>query len=281
LLDGRFEVGRVLARGGFATVAEGRDLRQGGLRCAVKLFRRELMDKEWMDRRFRQEVRALAKIDHPNVVRIYGHGETPAGLAYLVMEFIDGKTLREILQEGAVGPLLSASYLRQIGSALDAIHACGICHRDLKPENLMLRQTDDGQAASSGRELVLIDFSIAIVQDPDETLHGISRAAGTLLYMAPEQAIGYADPATDIYSLAKILIEMMAGKRLSELLPDASMDLPERVRELLRRQSPGLSAAAIEILSSALEFDPARRPRSAGRFADAIADDIERAALPH
>jgi serine/threonine-protein kinase len=241
----------------------------------VKLFRRELMDKEWMDRRFRQEVQALAKVDHPNVVRIYGHGETPGGLAYLAMEFIDGMTLRELLQAGAVAPLLTASYLRQIGSALEAIHACGICHRDLKPENLMIRR-----AAEWGREMVLIDFSIAIVQDPDETLHGISRAAGTLLYMAPEQAIGYADSSTDVYSLAKVLLEMLTGKRLSELLPDASMDLPERVRELLRDWPAGLSSASIEMLGAALEFDPARRPKSAGRFADSIALDLEGVGSP-
>jgi hypothetical protein len=273
MLDHRFEVGRVLARGGFATVAEGRDLQEGGRPCAIKLFRQELMDKAWMARRFQQEVRALAKVTHPNVVRIYSHGETATGAAYLVMEFIDGNTLREVLEEGCLAPLLTASYLRQIGAALDAIHAHGICHRDLKPENLMIRR-----AADWGREVVLIDFSIAIVKDPDETLHGLSRAAGTIYYMAPEQAIGYADSSTDIYSLAKILIEMLTGKRLSELLPDASMDLPERVRELLAGLPLELSSASIDVVGSALEFDPARRPRFAGQFAHQIAEDLEQVA---
>jgi hypothetical protein len=273
LLGDRFEVGRVLARGGFATVAEGRDLQEGGRPCAIKLFRQELMDKDWMARRFQQEVRALAKITHPNVVRIYSHGETATGAAYLIMEFVDGNTLREMLEEGCLAPLLTASYLRQIGAALDAIHAHGICHRDLKPENLMIRH-----AADWGREVVLIDFSIAIVKDPDETLHGLSRAAGTIYYMAPEQAIGYADASTDIYSLAKILIEMLTGKRLSELLPYASMDLPARVRELLADLPLELSSAAIGIVGSALEFDPARRPRFAGQFAHQIAEDLEQVA---
>jgi serine/threonine protein kinase len=231
------------------------------------------MDKDWMARRFQQEVRALAKVTHSNVVCIYSHGETATGAAYLVMEFVDGNTLREALEEGCLAPLLTASYLRQIGAALDAIHAHGICHRDLKPENLMIRR-----AADWGREVVLIDFSIAIVKDPDETLHGLSRAAGTIYYMAPEQAIGYADSSTDIYSLAKILIEMLTGKRLSELLPDASMDLPARVRELLAGLPLELSSAAIEIVGSALEFDPAHRPRFAGRFADQIAEDLEQVA---
>jgi serine/threonine protein kinase len=121
----------------------------------------------------------------------------------------------------------------------------------------------------------LIDFSIAIVKDPDATLHGLSRAAGTFYYMAPEQAIGYADSSSDIYSLAKIVIEMLTGKRLSILLPDASMDLPVRVRELLGALPIRLSSSSMELLSSALEFDPSRRPKNAGDFALHIAADLE------
>jgi serine/threonine protein kinase len=93
--------------------------------------------------------------------------------------------------------------------------------------------------------------------------------------MAPEQAIGYADTSTDIYSLAKITIEMLTGQRLSFLLPDASMDLPERVRELLAFLPVRLSSATIETLSTALEFDPARRPKDAAQFAASIAADLQ------
>jgi tRNA A-37 threonylcarbamoyl transferase component Bud32/ligand-binding sensor domain-containing protein len=270
VLESRFKVGHVLARGGFATIVEGRDLQQNGRPCAIKIFRQELVDKEWLTRRFHQEVRALAQIDHPNVVRIYGYGTTPSGTPYLAMEFIDGKTLRDLLEERRLAPKEIAMYLRQAGSALDQIHAHDICHRDLKPENLMIRNT-----SMLGHELVLIDFSIAIVKDPDETMHGLSRAAGTLYYMAPEQAIGYADSSTDIYSLAKIIIEMLTGSRLSTLLPYASMDLSVRVQELLGGLPVKLSTPAIELLSSALEFDPLRRPKIAGEFALRIAEDLE------
>lgn len=270
VLDSRFEVGRVLARGGFATVAEGRDLQREGRPCAVKIFRQELMDNDWMTRRFQQEVLALEKIHHPNVVRIYGHGATPGGPPYLVMEFVDGQTLRDRLEEDGLTPQETANYLRQIGSALEEIHAHDICHRDLKPENLMIRK-----ASPAGQEVVLIDFSIAIVRDPDETLHGLSRAAGTIYYMAPEQSIGYADSSTDIYSLAKIVIEMLTGQRLSVLLPDASMDLPDRVRELLAGLNVGLSTYSIDLMASALEFDPSQRPKGADEFARQIAQDLE------
>lgn len=271
LLDGRFYTGDLIARGGFANILEGRDMQHDGRLCAIKIFRNELLDKDWLEKRFYQEVAALERPDHPNVVHIYGSGRLESGAFYLVMEFISGQTLRSHLEAGPLDQYLVAGYLRQVGKALAAIHALGICHRDLKPENLMIR--DDGFPDC---ELVLIDFSIAIVQDPDETIHGLSRAAGTFFYMAPEQAIGYANSSTDIYSLAKILVEMLAGQKLSVLLPDAAMDLPLRVQELLRSLPVFLSGESIEIISEALEFDPARRPSDAYAFASRIAEDLEK-----
>ena len=273
VLDSRFEVLRVLARGGFATVFEGRDLLTQQP-CAVKIFRHELTEKSWMARRFQQEVSALQQIHHPNVVGIYGHGDAPNGAPYLAMELIVGKTLRELLSETKLTRAQVASYLRQTGSALAAIHARQICHRDLKPENLMIRH----QAVEKEADLVLIDFSIAIVQDPDETLHGISRAAGTLQYMAPEQAVGYADSSSDIYSLAKILLEMLTGERLSALLPDASLDLPAQVRDFLTQTPHGVSPPSIELIAQALEFDPARRPKNALDLTSRISQDLEQSA---
>lgn len=271
VLDSRFEVGKILGRGGFATVAEGKDLKKDARRCAVKIFHQKFADKDWLTKRFRHEVLALEQIRHPNVVSIYGHGMTPEGALYLVMEFIEGQTMRSLLEAGMIPRGKAASYLRQTGSALHAIHAHSICHRDLKPENLMIRDV-----ASPGQEIALIDFSIAIVKDPDETLHGLSRAAGTIYYMAPEQAIGYADATSDIYSLAKIVIEMLTGQRLSALLPNASIDLPERVAELLSETPSGLSAFSIELIAQALEYHPRRRPSDAREFANRIAGDLER-----
>lgn len=186
------------------------------------------------------------------------------------MEFIEGETLRQKLETGSLPPRQTLGYLRQMGHALEQIHGHGICHRDLKPENVMIRK-----ASPDGQDLVLIDFSIAIVQDPDVTLHGLSRAAGTIYYMAPEQSIGYADSSTDIYSLAKVVIEMLTGQRLSALLPDASMDLSERVGELLAGLDLGLSSTSIQLMSSALEFDPSRRPKSAVQFAGQVAQDLD------
>jgi predicted Ser/Thr protein kinase len=262
-LDGRFVPKEVLARGGFATVFDGHDKKQH-CRCAIKVFHRDVADKG-LAQRFAQEVTALETVVHPNVVRIYGHGETPSGVPYLVMEFIEGATLRDAIPPEGLPPRKVASLLRQAGHALAAIHSHGICHRDLKPENLMIRND----------KLVLIDFSIAIVKSPDKTVHGLSRAAGTIQYMAPEQAVGWADASSDIYSLAKVAMEMMTGKRLSELLPEASRDLPERVREFLAGVPLGLSAESIDLIGAALAFDPERRPQGAVAFAEKVAADLE------
>jgi len=279
VLGQRYKLDRILARGGFSTVLYGEDLAAQNQPCAIKVFRQELSDKDWLLRHFEREVAILQQIRHRNVVAISGHGMTPEGSPYLVMEFIPGITLRELLGSGSLPPVQTALLLRQMGAALHAIHAHGICHRDLKPENLMIRSS--GPAEES---LVLIDFSIAIVRRPDETIHGLSLAAGTIYYMAPEQAIGFADTTTDIYSLSKVLVEMLTGTRLSELLPDASMDLPDRVRELLRTLSQSrsirLSSETIELIATALEYDPAKRPRDAAAFASAIAADLDYSANP-
>jgi tRNA A-37 threonylcarbamoyl transferase component Bud32/ligand-binding sensor domain-containing protein len=268
VLDSRFEVGDLLARGGFANVMSGFD-RVQQQRCAIKVFRNEVNDKSWVQRRFEQELTALQQVRHPNVVAIYAHGATPTGSPYLVMEFVEGKCLREVLAHGALAPERVAKLLLQLAAALEAIHRQNIWHRDVKPENVMLRHE-----GTSDEQPVLIDFSIAIVKDADATLHGLSRAAGTFDYMAPEQAIGYAQPSSDIYSLVKLTLEMLTGRRLSQLLPDAALDLPERVRDLARGLNLGLSEESIEMLATALEFDPTKRPQAVGAFARPLVRDI-------
>jgi len=262
-------VGEFIARGGFANVLEGYDRNQK-TRCAVKVFRSEVGDQAWIRQRFEQEVAALRQMRHANVVSIYANGIAPSGTPYLVMEFLEGQNLREVLEAGPLAPSRAARVLRQIGSALDAIHAAGICHRDVKPENIILRRT-----GSLEEEAVLIDFSIAIVKDANETLYGLSRAAGSFDYMAPEQAIGYASTSTDIYSLAKVAIEILTGRKLAQLVQAPSLDLTAQVRNLLPELKIKLSTEAIDMLASALEFDPGRRPHVAGCFVSPLVRDLE------
>ncbi len=270
LLDGRFEVTSLIARGGFANIMDGYDHVQKR-RCAVKIFRSEVSDKIWVQEQFEQEVSALRSIRHPNVVSIYSYGYTGAGLPYLVMEFIEGRSLREVLKEGAVPANRAHRFIEQISDALEAIHALNICHRDVKPENVMIRHEQ-----SSIEEAVLIDFSIAIIKDADETLHGLSRAAGSFDYMAPEQAVGAGQASSDVYSLAKLIIEILTGQRVSKLLPNAALDLPQRVRDLKALREAGLSEDAMRLLAASLEFDPRNRPDSVKGLVDPIVRELAR-----
>jgi len=270
MLGSRYQVGRVIAQGGFATVLQANDLEHGGRHCAIKVFRHDLLAEEAILRRFDQEVAALESVDHANVVPIFDHGCTPDGTPYLAMEFVEGQTLREVLEDGPLTRNRTASFLRQAGSALDAIHARNIFHRDLKPENIMIRSH-----SRPDEELVIIDFSIAIIKEPNESLRGLTRAAGTTNYMAPEHSIGYADASTDVYNLAKLIIEMLTARPFSSLLASAALDLPARVRALLGTLPLGLSPPAIDLIATALEFHPSMRLQRAGDFANAIAADLQ------
>jgi serine/threonine-protein kinase len=215
-------------------------------------------------------VTALEQLSHPNIVRISGHGEVDTGAPYLVMEFIEGRSLRELLDQGALLPRRIAAILRQAAGALAALHERSIFHRDLKPENLMIRADDE-----NAEQLVLIDFSIAIVKSPDETFHGISRVAGTMGYMAPEQVIGYADASTDIHALAKIVIEMLTGSRWTAIIPEGTLDMTGFVLTYFGSHPHGLTGGAIAMLAAALAFDPSRRPASASAFSIPIIRDLD------
>ncbi len=270
-LDGRYEVGELLARGGFASVMSGFD-RVEQRPCAIKIFRGEVKNKASILRGFEQEVAALRQIRHPHVVSIYADGLTPSGAPYLAMEFVAGKNLRDIVKEGPLAGPRAARLLEQLASALDAIHQRAICHRDVKPENVIVRGALG--SGSANEEAVLIDFSIAIIKDANETLHGLSRAAGTFDYMAPEQALGHAQPSSDIFSLAKVAIEMLTGERLSLLLPNAALDLPAQAPALLVKFNLGLSGESLQMLAAALQFDPAKRPNVASEFIRPIVRDL-------
>lgn len=270
VIDARYEIGHILSVGGFATVVRARDLENEGELCAVKIFRFELGDRAWIRHRFEQEIAALEQVSHPNIVRITGHGAVDTGAPYLVMEFIHGSSLRERLDKGPIKRAQIGAFLRQLADALAVLHRASIFHRDLKPENLMIRSGTDEQ-----QQIVLIDFSIAIVKSPEQTFHGISRVAGTLDYMAPEQVIGYADATTDIYSLAKVLLEMVTGLRWTEFLPEAKLDLPEQLRAYFR-EHPGLfQEDSVHAIVAALAFDPAGRPKDVVAFSRPIVRDLE------
>src|SRR5262249_49887774 len=164
-------------------------------------------------RRFEQEARAAAALNHPNILAVYQLGAAPDGSPYIVSELLEGQTLRERLRAGAIPTRKVMEYALQVTSGLAAAHEKGIVHRDLKPENLFL--TRDGHVK-------ILDFGLAKLTIPDrpnsQTLATLGTQPGEVLgtvgYMSPEQVRGQAtDPRSDIFSLGAILYEMLSGQR--------------------------------------------------------------------
>jgi serine/threonine protein kinase len=199
-LNKRYRLDNKVGEGGFASVFLAMDL-ELGRQVAVKILGQDWTRDKDLLTRFRNEARAIAVLDHPNILQIYDFG-VAKGAPYLVMPYLSGGTLaarmkREPLTLDEIG-----FYLDQVGSALDYAHQHGIVHRDVKPANLLIR--NDGQ-------LVLMDFGLAKLLD-NVALQASTLVLGTVAYMAPEQCLGMVSAASDTYMLGVILYQMLAGK---------------------------------------------------------------------
>ena len=199
-LNKRYRLDNKIGEGGFASVFLAMDL-ELGRQVAVKILGQDWTRDKDLLTRFRNEARAIAILDHPNILQIYDFG-VAKGAPFLVMPYLSGGTLaarmkRERLTLDEIG-----FYLDQVGSALDYAHQHGIVHRDVKPANLLIR--NDGQ-------LVLMDFGLAKLLD-NVALQASTLVLGTVAYMAPEQCLGMVSAASDIYMLGVILYQMLAGK---------------------------------------------------------------------
>jgi serine/threonine protein kinase len=279
-IDGRYLVERELGHGGIGAVYLARDLRLHNKPVVIKILLQASLQDPYVLKKFRQEVEALARIDHPGVVSVLGAGELADGKPYIGMQYINGVTLRsQILSEG-MNFERAASIVKQVGAALDDVHEKGIFHRDLKPENIML------QTLKGGMELVkIVDFGIAKVKDSVVAPSTVDKApVGTVLYMSPEQLRGErVAAASDIYSMALIAYEMVAGRR--PFNPNSGPQLLEMHRAGVRVKPidlrSGLSTEAQAIILRALSFEPKDRYESASEFGDSLAralsDDRESA----
>ncbi|MGE4113603.1 MAG: Stk1 family PASTA domain-containing Ser/Thr kinase [Candidatus Nanopelagicales bacterium] len=213
-LGDRYEIGEVIGRGGMAEVHEGRDLRLGR-RVAIKILRPDLARDPSFQARFRREAQSAASLNHPNVVAVYDTGEdvladspdaTGAVVPFIVMEYVDGMTLRQLMSSGR--RLLPERALEITGgtlAALDYSHRHGIVHRDIKPANVMLTR---------GGEVKVMDFGIArALADSGQTMTQQSAVLGTAHYLSPEQARGeVVDSRSDLYSTGCLLYELLAGR---------------------------------------------------------------------
>ncbi len=209
VLDGKYKVLRLLGRGGMGEVYAGTHL-QLERPVAIKVLHGALVDNESFVARFAREARTAAKLEHPNAVHVYDFGPLADGSAYLVMEFIEGRTLRELIHKNAPFSLhVVLDLMRQAGGAIAAAHARGIVHRDLKPENMMIRADDTGRAV-----LKVVDFGLAkILENQTSQLTNKSELIGTPRYMAPEQfQDGRVDERADVYALGCVCFELLAGR---------------------------------------------------------------------
>ena len=210
-VGGRYELGELLGRGGMAEVRKGTDNRLGRV-VAVKRLRTDLASDATFQARFRREAQSSASLNHPAIVAVYDTGEEPAadgsGVAqpYIVMEFVAGRTLRDILREGRkILPERALEITSGVLSALDYSHRAGIIHRDIKPGNVMLTPSGD---------VKVMDFGIArAISDASSTMTQTAAVVGTAQYLSPEQARGETvDSRSDVYSAGCLLYELLTGR---------------------------------------------------------------------
>lgn len=208
LLGGRYQVGELLGYGGMAEVHRGRDLRLGR-DVAIKMLRTDLARDKTFQERFRREAQNAAALNHPAIVAVYDTGEeraaTGEALPFIVMEFVNGRTLKEVLgAEGRLMPRRALEICADICAALEFSHRHGIIHRDIKPGNVMLNQSG---------QVKVMDFGIArALASGATTMTQTSAVIGTAQYLSPEQARGEAvDARSDVYAAGCVLFELMCG----------------------------------------------------------------------
>jgi serine/threonine-protein kinase len=211
VVGGRYELGELLGRGGMAEVRKGTDTRLGRV-VAVKRLRTDLASDATFQARFRREAQSSASLNHPSIVAVYDTGEEPAadgsGISqpYIVMEFVAGRTLRDVLREGRkILPERALEITSGVLSALDYSHRAGIIHRDIKPGNVMLTPNGD---------VKVMDFGIArAISDAANTMTQTAAVVGTAQYLSPEQARGETvDSRSDVYSAGCLLYELLTGR---------------------------------------------------------------------
>ena len=210
IFNQRYELLEYLGSGGVGTVFKAMQI-DAQREIALKIMRKEFSDNEEFKQRFIREARALSQLSHQGIVTVYHIGVSDLGLAYMAMELIQGRSLRQVLNDSdKISALRALDIAMHIADALECVHANGIVHRDLKPENIILLDTPAPDS------IKLIDFGLARMDD-EQKLTQSGVLIGTVNYMSPEQCKGKkADARSDIYSLCACLYEMLSGTKLYE-----------------------------------------------------------------
>src|SRR5438067_4662717 len=284
-LAGKYLIEKLLQRGGMGAVYQGKHVLMDKT-VAIKVLRPSLAVDNAVVARFSREAKAASKISHPHAVSVTDFGEAENGVVFLVMEYLDGRTLKEAIQsEGAFTLDRTIEIIRQVAGALDAAHAQGVVHRDLKSENIMLVRHNGDEWSK------VLDFGIAKIQQPeglrDIEITEANLVVGTPQYMSPEQCsqTGPLDRRSDIYSLGIIIYEMLAGRvpftgeSPTVIMMKQVQDAPPSVLST----RPDLPAGVDIVLKRALAKQPVDRFQSAGDLATALtaaaADELSTASV--
>ena len=276
-LDGLYTVRELIGTGGMANVYKavvgpGGPVPEGTV-VAVKVLRQELMHDPDLVRRFKNESKAISLLNHPNIVKVYDVSVSE-NLQYIVMEYVDGMTLREYLNErgGKLTSRETVHFISQILKALDHAHHNGVVHRDIKPQNIML--LDNGQ-------LRMMDFGIARISRAENQLTG-GKAMGSVHYISPEQAKGdETDFTSDIYSVGVMMYEMLSGHLpfdaddVVEVAIKQISDKPQSLQEL----APNVPHGLVEITERAMAKRPDNRYASAAEMLNALNAYVENPAI--
>jgi serine/threonine-protein kinase len=263
LIDGRYQLTRQVANGGMASVYEANDTRLDR-KVAVKIMHPHLAQDEAFVNRFIREAKAAAALSHPNIVAVQDQGWNQNGVpaVFIVMELIEGHTLREYLNERGRFEIKDAiNYLTPILSALAAAHDLGIVHRDMKPENILI--------SKEGR-VKIADFGLARGELIGSTMTAESSVVlGSVSYLSPEQVQrGVADSRSDVYAVGIVAFEMLTGEKPftgDSPIQIAYMHVNQEIPSL-RSKRKEIPEALDTLISKATDRDPDKRPRTAGEF---------------
>jgi eukaryotic-like serine/threonine-protein kinase len=274
-LAGKYKIEKLIKTGGMGSVYRGRHVLMDKT-VAIKVLRSALAGDDAVVARFSREAKAASKISHPHAVSVTDFGEAENGVVFLVMEYLDGGTLKEVItKEGPLSLGRAVEIVRQVSGALDAAHDQGVIHRDLKSENIMLVSHNGDEWAK------VLDFGIAKILQPvgsaaDAEITQANLVVGTPQYMSPEQCSqsGALDARSDVYSLGIIVHEMLTGK-LPFTGESATVVMMKQVQDpppsVLASRSQ-LPVAVDQVIKRALAKQPIDRFQSAGELSAGLAD---------
>jgi serine/threonine protein kinase len=280
VLEGKYRLERLIAHGGMGSVYRGMHERLERP-VAIKILRAEFLQDETVRARFHREALAAARLKHPNIIAVYDFGNLPNGSAYLVMELVEGRSLREEMRlnaqrHGQMRPERAAAILRQVCAGIEAAHQHGVIHRDLKPDNIMIEPLAANDFSGSHERVLVLDFGIAKLKQLEGAWQGLTEEnviIGTPNYISPEQCQGApVESRSDVYALGVILYEMLTGRvpfnnvSTSAVLLSHLQDTPTPPT----KYRPDLPPAVERVMLRALAKNPLQRFGSALQLADAL-----------